>query len=120
MALEEFIAELPTNDFTAEEAELFDLLEGIGKIVPRFLPRVISVQEWAARRCPDNEIDSVNASRLVAVSRASASARLNRQVIGTSRQARPSAEAQVHHSSRSFSGARHENAVSGPVEPQPP
>ena len=47
MALEAFLSKLPSDSLVPEEIELFSLLESIGRKVQRFLPIMISVQDWA-------------------------------------------------------------------------
>jgi len=66
-AQEAFFARLPVDRFMDYEDELLASIQQLTVLVSKFLPRCVSLQEWAERRIPAELASSVNASGIVFV-----------------------------------------------------
>lgn len=64
MAAERFFASLPRERLLPEEDALVKLLEALATKIQSFLPRVVSLQEWADKRVPDDMIDVISITQM--------------------------------------------------------
>eukprot|EP00930_Biecheleria_cincta_P097612 TRINITY_DN89316_c0_g1_i1.p1 TRINITY_DN89316_c0_g1~~TRINITY_DN89316_c0_g1_i1.p1 ORF type:complete len:385 (-),score=65.69 TRINITY_DN89316_c0_g1_i1:346-1500(-) len=71
MAVHAFLAQLPSDSLSPDEQDILELLEGLGEKLQYFLPKAVSLQDWAENRCPDDKVDIVNATGVVYISRKS-------------------------------------------------
>merc|ERR1739848_579518 len=64
-AADAFLAQLPKRRLTQKEIRILDILMDLSYAVQDFLPKGMSLQEWAVRRVPYDAIHYVNATGVI-------------------------------------------------------